>query len=858
MLIAREVRSRPLTLEFSLNIARILAALSLALAAPAFAQTTVTLQQGLNSYTGTTDTRISQANPAQIFGASANIGMAQETMDSLLVRFNIFVAEGGPVPDGATITSATLSMYKWGGPTADIKASRLLKSWNETQTNWTVAAGATNWTTAGAQSSGTGNDYEATADGQATVGDATTDGCGTPAPASCWLHIDVTAGVQAFAGGATNYGWKLAQVNGTTTQKNFTSSENTANPTLRPILTVTYTEGQPQGCTSGDNPPTGTTAAGSLATTVPTFHSMSVYYNPATEPTNETVWMRYRRACESTWREGWPLWFDPRTSGPDGTLPYTYKARGSAVYLEPNTKYYFQLGTGTSFATATWHHHVAGTTWSETFPEDASVVNLTGGDVAHTITAGGSPTAYKVYDGQNTLINSNGTKFHCVRVAANFVIVRNVLCRGSIQNGIRVNADVTDVVIEDNDISDWSHLASTDQPSWGPYGGSRYAGIRMEGNNSRIVIQRNRIHDPKNGSFPWDITHPQGATGITLQSTNGGQNVIRYNEIYTSEAGEAGRGQHPKGKWMLDGIMGSGNFSADGSPGADSDIYHNIIRNVFDDGIQAEGGGRNVRVWGNYIDHTFAGVATSVAHLGPIYVFRNVVNRSRRNHLTGDEPDDDGWDRGDGFKAYGKGGTTTYGGGRQYIFNNTLLQQPGSTYVNESGTPDPQTYNLGTGHSIKGSNGDQQGIRQTWTRNNVFQSHRSGMWNVHIGAGGTQNSFDYDLYNCCLTDGSVQLSPGPGLEQNGFLGAPTYKSGHGWSGGPLLTYEGGTTGQGSFQLDTGSSGLNAGTPLPNFTVDIDNTALAAKSGVAVGGTPDVGAHDSGLTSSMKFGLPAAQ
>ena len=48
--------------------------------------------------------------------------------------------------------------------------------------------------------------------------------------------------------------------------------------------------------------------------------------------------------------------------------------------------------------------------------------------------------------------------------------------------------------------------------------------------------------------------------------------------------------------------MGEGeNFSSVGFPHADTDIYGNIIMNCWDDGIESEGGNRNVRIWGNYM-----------------------------------------------------------------------------------------------------------------------------------------------------------------------------------------------------------------------------------------------------------------
>jgi hypothetical protein len=328
--------------------------------------------------------------------------------------------------------------------------------------------------------------------------------------------------------------------------------------------------------------------------------------------------------------------------------------------------------------------------------------------------------------------------------------------------------------------------------------------------------------------------------GITIYH-GGQQNVLRYNEIYAT--GNTSDKMH----WFLDGIAGTDNFGTQGAPGADSDIYHNYVRNVMDDGIEAEGGGRNVRVWGNYIDHSGgSGVGTTTVHFGPMYVFRNVTNRQRFFHgPSHPNPDDDGWDRGVAFKAYGVVGG--YGGGREYFFHNTTLQQPGSTY-----SP-PQTFDLGIGSGIYGADSNNQGVRNTWSRNNILHTYRSNSWDIKVGTGGGGNNFDYDLYNCCMVnENGVQFS-----EPNGVIGVPTYKTGHGWNAGPSLTYEGGSAvGIGNFQLNTGSLGLNVGAPLANFATGIYNTTLARKSGVEVSGNPDMGAHDSASTESMKFGLPA--
>jgi hypothetical protein len=904
--------------------------LSFVLAASAAAQTTATLQNGLASYAGAVDVKILNAAPTTNHeGPTFSLTVSREAdVTSTLIRFAIFQAEGGPVPNNATITSAVLSLYKYSGGEATIKASRLLKNWTPSQATWNVAATSTSWTSAGANGSGT--DYVAAADGQAFVAAASPNSCGawpTTWPAVCWLNIDVTAGVQAFkANPGTNYGWKLAYVSGGDqfSNKDFNPSEYT-HQIARPKLTITYTvEPPPTGC-SGDNEPTDTDPAGSLGTAVPTFHSMSLYYNPAAASpalnpavSNETVWMRYRRACETTWREGWRLWADPRTTG--NSLPYAYPARGSAVYLEPNTKYYFQFGTGASFSGATWHHHVAGTTWSETFAQDGAAVTIpnTGGTCPAAgpcvITQGGSATTgYKVYDGCQAysgsvcttkgVINRGGAgtsggptdtnaidEFRLTGTApvkwpdasfglivkADYVIVRNVVVTGAATAGILVYPNRVNVVIEDSEVTDWSWRAGVVNPSegpqenpvtdWGTFGTNGAAGVHLSGGNSRIVVQRNKLFDPHFGSSPWDFGHPQGPSGVTIYDA-GQQNVVRYNEIYSTLS--------DKKHWVQDGLTGRGNFSAAGAPGADSDVYHNNVRNAYDDTIEAEGGGRNVRVWGNYGDHVGVGIATASVHLGPTYVFRNVVNRVRQKYNV---TLDGGQRGGIGFKAYGINGG--FGGGRQYFFNNTLLQAPASA----AEAPETASNPLGTVEGLVSGTSGGQGMRQTWSRNNILHIWKNSWDVIRVSSQGANpqstNNFDYDVYN-----GDIIDSHGFGPHNvNGYEFViasnppnppPAYKATHGWSAGPLFTYQGGTTGAGNFQLNpvSGNTGLQRGTHLPNFTTDIDNTALAAKSGVHVvsgtcnvpattsatgdPGCPDVGAHQNTLSTPMKFGLPAA-
>jgi hypothetical protein len=307
----------------------------------------------------------------------------------------------------------------------------------------------------------------------------------------------------------------------------------------------------------------------------------------------------------------------------------------------------------------------------------------------------------------------------------------------------------------------------------------------------RAIIQRNKMYNPRYGANSWDWGHPAGPQGITF-SFCAGNHVIRYNEIYST------KGQQ---YWFNDGIGGEDNFSATGFPNYDSDVYGNKITQTWDDAIEAEGGNKNVRIWGNYTDQTNVGVASTVVHHGPFYVFRNVHNRSRA--WSGRALDSD--DRNNAYKSGQAGG---FGGGRRYMLHNTLLQ------ATQAGV----SRGLGMGGGIAGNTG--QPLTNTITRNNILHTWTSGALAVNSN-GGTGNDADYDLRN-----GGIGVS---GAEVHGFVGTPLYVSGHGWQ----------SEAGGNYQLSPLSPGYAKGQRLANFNDDH--------------ATPDVGAHQSG-SAAMSFGV----
>jgi len=550
-----------------------------------------------------------------------------------------------------------------------------------------------------------------------------------------------------------------------------------------------------QNTTSGGTttpPPTGDTGGGTGSTSpmptdasgvrgVATFQSIGMYWASPGATSSGGCKMQFRKQGDSAWRDALDMWFDSRNS----------ECRGSIVMLQPGTQYEVQMGLpGQAFKKG-----LAVATWNEQFPIAQTITLPATSSSQLTISSGGTPSGYVLYQaapGGSTIDVANAKQYN-VLVSAPYVIVRGLTLKNAQIDGIRILPGAHHVVIEDNDISGWGRSGGWTTAAGWQVGMDRESGIRcmnapaFEGG----VIQRNKIHDPRYGANSWDWGHPLGPQGITF-SYCGGNHVIRYNEIYST------KGQQ---YWYNDGISGEDNFSSAGFPNYDTDIYGNRISETWDDAIEAEGGGRNVRVFGNYTNNTNTGVASTVVDKGPLYVFRNVHNRSRAFSQRSLDSDD----RNNAYKSGEAGG---YGGGRRYMLHNTLLQAAQSGAVN----------GLGMGGGIAGNT--NQPLTNTVSRNNILHVWKTNAYSVY-SAGGTNNDVNYDLRN-----GAVNISGG---ELNGLVGTPTYASGNGWQN------ESG----GNYRLSSSSLGYGKALPLPNF-----NDAFSA---------PDVGAHQSGLPA-MSFGV----
>ncbi|HEX9562706.1 MAG TPA: Ig-like domain-containing protein, partial [Gemmatimonadaceae bacterium] len=533
------------------------------------------------------------------------------------------------------------------------------------------------------------------------------------------------------------------------------------------------------------------------ARAIATFESLGLYWTPPADPGAAGCTVRYRKAGESAWKDGLAMWYDARNN----------ECRGSLVYLSPGTNYDVQFAMPGQAPVA----QITANTWSETFPI-AQTVNLANGVLSQTlsITQGGTPSGYVLYTvppGGQTTIDVANAQLNNVTIAASYVIVRGLTLRGAQQHAIVLLDGAHDIVLEDNDISGWGRYSYVNSAGWqigvdwedGAAGVFANCSATPGLGRERIIIQRNRIHHPRYGSSSWDWGHSSGPQAVGFRNC-GGNNVFRYNEVYSGDE------QH----YFNDSIGGAENFSATGFPGPDSDIYANIIMNSWEDGLEIEGGGRNVRVWGNYLDRTTTGISSTANHWGPLYIFRNVYNRSRQFSQVPLDSDE----RIYAFKS-GNGGT--FGAGRRYVFHNTLLQAP---------PPSGSVHPLGAGKGISAPNSNSP-LTNTVSRNNILHVWQS--WEPSIsdyGTGNTSNDFDYDLYN-----GRIEAYQG--AQSHGIAGTPVYAEGHGWS----------SESGGLYALAPTSPGYDRGARLPNFNDDY------------VGAGPDVGAHEAG-SPAMRFGVNA--
>lgn len=516
---------------------------------------------------------------------------------------------------------------------------------------------------------------------------------------------------------------------------------------------------------------------------IATFHCLGIYWSPLGGGPDREVRVRYRKQGTEAWSEALPLRYHPIVRSDLDLADY----RGSIVHLAPATTYEIRLelaGTETI-------GRLTAATWSEAFPA-GKTFKVGSRAQPLKITESGTATAYRVYDGRGATIDVKHAFDQCITVNASYVVLRGFRLKGagSAQSKLKRSIGAIeidgghDIVIEDCDISDWGRLDA--KTGFGKdYDAAIYS---RSAQLVRLIVQRSKLHDPTHDGSTWYEprfpTHTAGPQCITLFNT-GGNHVIRYNEFWSDL-------EH-----MFNDVVGGGSNGSDrGAPGPDSDLYGNYVSHCWDDGLEVEGGSRNVRVWDNYITQCMNMIGNAPASIGPLYIWRNVVARSQS------QPDKGGAN----FLKMGSAGEESVMTGHMYIFHNTLFR--GDEWLPHGGL------------------GGDRVVKFTTSRNNILDVRSPRDWSASGNKRNEANDFDYDLYS-----GRVPA----GQEKHGVAGRPVYAAGSGFD---LATKTG------SFTLAPGSPGAAAGTLIPNFSDGVAGTA------------PDIGAHQRGVPP-RRYGVAAA-
>ena len=350
--------------------------------------------------------------------------------------------------------------------------------------------------------------------------------------------------------------------------------------------------------------------------------------------------IKYRVGGTGQWKDGLDMVYDKR----DGEY------RGSVIGLKPDTGYEIGLYTLNSKS------ELIIRTRSDRFPTGKVTLLPEGeSDKKIIITESGTPDAYHlltVPKNSRSVLNLKNIADNGIEIDADYVIIRGAEIRNAAINGILIKENRHDIVIEQCYITFWGRIGGP--LTYGNFEGDMDSGIYAEEGCSKLTIQRNFIEDPRGAANDWETGHPSGPQGISLIQSKGGH-VIRYNDIISTE-------DHG----YNDAIGGAENYSFSGNINCDSDIYGNIICSVWDDAIESEGANTNVRIWGNYGQRFFNGIATATTSKGPLYIFRNVFGESRTGHRNS---------TGGAFIKTGE--REPFAGGRRYVFHNTTLQPNG-------------------------------------------------------------------------------------------------------------------------------------------------------------------------------------
>ena len=193
--------------------------------------TTVVLQQGIDDYAGATDTRLDAWDQSGVYGGEQSLNLRQTNIRVALVRFEI-----PPLPRGATVTGASLSLYaqtRTNAGSLRLRAYLMRRPWNEGAANWLEADTGRRWALPGANGVAVDRNAAPIAEDQF-------------AGVEQWATLDVTQAVARWVQNPNeNYGLLLRGEGDGSVDYRFASAQYW-DASLRPKLAITYTTGTMQ------------------------------------------------------------------------------------------------------------------------------------------------------------------------------------------------------------------------------------------------------------------------------------------------------------------------------------------------------------------------------------------------------------------------------------------------------------------------------------------------------------------------------------------------------------------------------------------------------------------------------------
>lgn len=215
--------------------------------------TSITLQEGASSYSGTSDTELYEDGGGAGAGATTNYGTNSDLLfwctSSTYERNPIIKFDVSSIPSGSTINSAVLYLFDQtdNGYSGTWSLYRVFKPWTEGEATWKRwdnanskewgTQGCHNASDAGSDNTGDGTDYDRTSTAIATLSKAAWDNY-----TRAFRQFTITNAVQNWVDGTwSNNGVYLVGA-GNSCDNTLSSSEN-ATSANRPKLIIDYTEG---------------------------------------------------------------------------------------------------------------------------------------------------------------------------------------------------------------------------------------------------------------------------------------------------------------------------------------------------------------------------------------------------------------------------------------------------------------------------------------------------------------------------------------------------------------------------------------------------------------------------------------